>query len=890
MPLSCANTNIMALRARSLNRFSRNTSRGLCDIRDVKVVGRGRELALVRSRLDAVAGGLVLCGGEPGIGKTRLAQELAGHALALGRQVVWGHCVETAGAPVFWPWRQVLKAVGADPDVVLAHDAEVPQDRFRVFDAIATALDRDGLVIVVEDVHWADEASLLVLAHLATQQRDVLIFATFRDPCPAVADLMRSAVRIDLHGLSADEVAELVGPEHAAAVTSLTSGNPLFVTEIARAVSDGTWRADQPPRSVRDIVTARLARLGDDTRELVRTAALIGRDFDLDLAATASGRPISALDEATSLIDATGHRFVHALTRDAVEASLTTAERRTIHRRIAEAMTDSTHYADVARHWNACGAPKEAHAWTIRAARDAVERLAYEEGARLYRTAASLEDSHEIQVALGKAAYFAGDLTGCVQAAQRAAELAQTPEQIAEAALVLEAAPGAGVNAVATPLCDNALRHDVSPATRARLLAQRSHLAFYRGEQHRLDELSRDALDLARRSGDDRALAEALHARQEACPGPVGRAERLGLATEMIDLAQRTRSPRGAMWGSLWRIHALIESGELAAAQEELPALRLACDRVGGQVPQWHLDVVTACLAQAQGRFAEAQEVGRRAYDRMRVIEREPASGAYFALQCGLACHLPVSEDGLALARHFHDPPPRFRLMSKVTRAFLLLRAGFRDEALEWYRRTGPPGEWDLPAFFVLPGLVDAVLVTSGLDLTDDLKLVLPRLEEFRGEHAAGNGVAYMGPVSLALGRGHLALGNLDQAVTDLTTAVDEASRAGAQAFAAEARWHLAAALRARGEDADAVQRAADRAIRSLGMTAFTTAELSSREHEVASLVTEGMTNRQIARRLVISERTAQNHVQHILTKLGFSTRSQIAAWMSTRPSTPADG
>ncbi|WP_196777833.1 ATP-binding protein [Lentzea aerocolonigenes] len=856
----------------------------------MKVVGRGRELAQVRSWVAADAGGLVLCGGEPGIGKTRLAQELAGQALALGREVVWGHCVETSGAPAFWPWRQILKATGADPDLVLAHDAEVPQDRFRVFDAIASALDRSGLVVVVEDVHWADEASLLVLAHLAVQLRSVLIFATFRDPCPAVADLMRSAVRIDLHGLSSDEVAELVGAEHAAVVMSLTSGNPLFVTEIARAVDDGTWRPDQPPRSVRDIVTGRLARLSPDARELVRTAALIGRDFDVDLAAAASGLPISALDEASTLIDATGHRFVHALTRDAVEASLTTAERRAIHRRIASAMTDSTHYADVARHWSACGATAEARVWTIRAAEDAVRRLAYEEGARLYRAAASIEDSSEVQVALGRAAYFAGDLAGCVEAAQRAAELASTPEQIAEAALVLEAAPGAGVNAVATPLCDNALRQPVSPATRARLLAQRSHLAFYRGEQHRLGSLSSEALDLARESGDDRALAEALHARQEACPGPSGRAERLGLATEMIDLAHRTRSPRGAMWGSMWRIHALIESGSLAAAQEELPALRLACERVGGAVPLWHLEVVTACLAQAQGRFAEAREVGRQAYDRMRVIEREPASGAYFALQCGFACHIGVTEDGLELARHFHDPPPRFRLMSKLTRAFLLLRAGFRDEALEWYRRAGPLGEWDLPAFFVVPGLVDAVLVTSGLGLLDDLAQILPRLEAFRGEHAAGNGVAYMGPASLALGRGYLALDRYEDAAESLSAAVDEASQAGATAFAAEARWHLAAALRALGRDADTVQRAADRAIRALGMTAFTVTELSSREHEVARLVTDGLTNRQIARQLVISERTAQNHVQHILTKLGFSTRSQIAAWMSTRPSTPADG
>ncbi|MGI5500666.1 ATP-binding protein [Lentzea sp. CA-135723] len=853
----------------------------------MQVVGRARELAAARSWLAADTGRLVLCGGEPGIGKTRLAQELAGHALALGRQVVWGHCVETAGAPAFWPWRQVLKGVGADPDVVLAHDAEVPQDRFRVFDAVATALDRDGLVVVLEDVHWADEASLLVLAHLATAPRG-LLFATFRDPCTAVADLMRSAERIDLHGLSEAEVALLAGDGHAATIMELTGGNPLFVTEIARAIADGTWRADQPPRSVRDVVTARLARLPHDTRELVRTAALIGRDFDLDLAARASGLPIGALDEAASLIDATGHRFTHALTRDAVEASLSPADRRARHRRIAEAMTDSTHYADVARHWHACGEHGEARVWTVRAARDAVTRLAYEEGVRLYRAAASIEDSHDVQVALGRAAYFAGDLAGCVAAAQRAAELAETPEQVAEAALVLEAAPGAGVNAIATPLCDNALRHDVSAPTRARLLAQRSHLAFYQGEQHRLDDLSREALRLAR--GDDRALAEALHARQEACPGPSGRAERLELATEMIALAHRTHSPRGAMWGSLWRVHALVESGELAAAQEELPALARACERVGGQVPLWHLDVVTACIAQAQGRFAEAQEIGRRAYDRMRVIEREPASGAYFALQCGLSCHLQPTADGLALARHFHDPPPRFRLMSKLTRAFLLLRAGLRDEALEFYRRSGPIAEWDLPAFFVLPGLVDAVLVTSGLGLTGDLRLILPRLAEFRGEHAAGNGVAYMGPVTLALGRGHLALGEHEQAITDLTTAVDEASRAGAPAFAAEARWHLAAALRATGQDADAVQRAADHTIRALGMTAFSTTELSSREHEVATLVAQGLTNRQIARRLVISERTAQNHVQHVLTKLGFRTRSQIAAWMSTAPSTPADG
>ena len=144
-----------------------------------------------------------------------------------------------------------------------------------------------------------------------------------------------------------------------------------------------------------------------------------------------------------------------------------------------------------------------------------------------------------------------------------------------------------------------------------------------------------------------------------------------------------------------------------------------------------------------------------------------------------------------------------------------------------------------------------------------------------------------MGPVELALGRGAAGLGRLDSAIADLTTAIRQADCAGAPGFVVEAQYHLAKALQARNGPGDRDQarchsEAADREARALGMTAFTTTTrtaLSSREAEVASLVAEGLTNRQIGERLVISERTAQNHVQHILTKLGFTTRSQIATW-----------
>ena len=173
-------------------------------------------------------------------------------------------------------------------------------------------------------------------------------------------------------------------------------------------------------------------------------------------------------------------------------------------------------------------------------------------------------------------------------------------------------------------------------ALRARLLAQRSHLAVYDGQQSRVEILSAAALDLARRSGDDRALVETLHARKEACPGAGGRVERMQLAAEMLALARRTNSASDAMWGQLWRLEAMVEGGQLDAAAEELGALRVAVEQVGGSVSAWHLDRVTSCIAQGQGRYAGAAAVGRRAFDRTRAVEPASAACSYFGLQSAL--------------------------------------------------------------------------------------------------------------------------------------------------------------------------------------------------------------------------------------------------------------
>jgi DNA-binding NarL/FixJ family response regulator len=353
------------------------------------------------------------------------------------------------------------------------------------------------------------------------------------------------------------------------------------------------------------------------------------------------------------------------------------------------------------------------------------------------------------------------------------------------------------------------------------------------------------------------------------------------------------------MWGELWRIDALVEGGAVAEAADELGALRVAVDRLGGPVPAWHLDRETAFVALAQGRYDDALAAAQRGFNRMRSVEPGSAVGAFFALQCALVGHIGITKWAAEIVQRPIPPAPRFRTIGPLSRSLVLLAADRRDEAAVSYQEAGPLESWSFPVFFVLPGYVNGILAAAGLGRLDDLAVLVDRLDVYRGEHAVGEGVSYLGPVDLALGRGAAALGRLDAAVDHLTAAVEQADRAGVRGFAAEARYHLATALVARDHPEDRDRAAsfalvADRQASELGMAAYVEraaalaahlrgdhrpSTLSAREVEVAMLVAQGLSNRQIAERLVISERTAQNHVQHILNKLGFTSRSQIAAW-----------
>ncbi len=300
---------------------------------------------------------LVLCGGEPGIGKTRLASGLAEVTSAgLGARVAWARASEDRGAPPYWLWRQALPSC----EVLSAPDVDGGElgraGASRPFDAVtrqllAAAAD-DPVLLVLDDVHWADQPSLLLLRHLARELRQVrlLVMATYRTTrtdtaagWPAVlADLIREPVteRVELGGLSAADTtrcaAAVAGRPLSDAVAGklhrLTGGNPFFVREVARSLAALDDANMAVPASVIDVITDRVGRLSPLTRRLLAAAAVLGEQFPVQIVASLIDQPVMAclqpLEEArdAGLLEASGSpgewRFRHGLGRDAVEASV----------------------------------------------------------------------------------------------------------------------------------------------------------------------------------------------------------------------------------------------------------------------------------------------------------------------------------------------------------------------------------------------------------------------------------------------------------------------------------------------------------------------------------------------------------------------------------------
>jgi DNA-binding CsgD family transcriptional regulator/tetratricopeptide (TPR) repeat protein len=320
-------------------------------------VGREPETeALLAGLGDATSGRgrFFVLGGEPGIGKTRLADEFSTRAKAEGTLVLWGRCWEAGGAPAYWPWIQSLRGLlreldpealrervaggGADlaqmlpelrerlPDLSEPAPASPGTARFRLFDALSGFLRRTSedrpLLLVLEDLHAADAPSLLLLQFVVGEASGsrMLVLATFRDvevtrDHPLAASLSELAraqgtTRISLAGLSRPDAGRLIETitgrtppvELVAAIHRETEGNPLFIGEVVRALASEGWprsasdcRPWPIPEGVREVIGRRLHRLPEDCRRILTVGSVIGRDFTVEALKRITGRPAEDL-------------------------------------------------------------------------------------------------------------------------------------------------------------------------------------------------------------------------------------------------------------------------------------------------------------------------------------------------------------------------------------------------------------------------------------------------------------------------------------------------------------------------------------------------------------------------------------------------------------------
>ncbi|MEZ5409007.1 MAG: LuxR C-terminal-related transcriptional regulator [Acidimicrobiales bacterium] len=914
---------------------------------DLALAGRDPELRLLRGWIDDAGSGrgrIVQISGEAGVGKTSLVASVADEARALGLRMLVGRTTEADGAPPNWPWLQILDRLGARSMLEGPAGSDPDSEQFTRLEAVVAVLVSEPSVIVVEDAHRADPASLRLLVRLAEAVGDapVALLVTQRsepvDRTPgfdAVGDQLgraAGACRLDLAGVDRATVATLLpsGLDEATveAVWSVSNGNPLLVGELGRHLAGGATLATVP-RSVRDAVGLRLARRTPACVELVRFAAVAGRTFRAGLLATVTGRPaiqvLTDLDEAVaaSLVEPTGEagvfRFVHAVVREAVLATLGAAERAAHHLDLAAAV--ETYEADseartleLARLWDAAsplGDHGTAAQWCTRAATVAERQLAWEDAARFYQRAIDLAagqptpiDDFDRNLGAARALSHCGELTAvhahCVRAAAIARQ-ADRPDLVADAVLVLEGrgGPTEGLQEAAQTALD-ALPPDAHHL-RARLHAQLVNMAFY-VEPTAMEAQCAAAEANAALAGDPVAELAALRARNMLSYGPEHASRRLDLADRLEGAAAAARKPSVGFWAPLWRIDALVELGRLPEAIAAVADLRRAVRAAGLPIARWHQARTEAALAQATARFDDAHALAIEARDLFAQFEGSlGATAMYLGVRIGIEMHTGHTPETTDAWRgvDVDSVAPFLGDLPLLGSANVALAAGDREEALRCYRRLPAAAGWRLPPAISLQMLTLRVQAAVGLGVVADLPALYEALLVHRRLHVGSGGgiVNYLGPVELWLGITAARREQFDAAVDHLTAAAEAATAAGAPGFAVQARTELAETLVARGGPGDRNRAAAlAAAVRPeaerLGMAPFAArierlagtdpprgGVLSPRELEVAALVAHGKTNREIATALYISERTAQNHVQHILTKLGLDNRTQVAAW-----------
>ncbi|MET0593359.1 MAG: BREX system ATP-binding domain-containing protein, partial [Polyangiaceae bacterium] len=645
-------------------------------------VGRERELGEITQRLDEARegrGSLVFFVGEPGIGKTRLADAVATNALSRGFRVGWGRAWESGGAPAYYPWQRVFDAHGLKlPDASSATAVESDAARFQLFRHAADDLRRASAeaprLIVLDDLHVTDTSSLELLLFVARELRTMraVVIGTYRDVevrlSPAIAELLAKAARegaaFPLRRLGRTEVGDLVRSSGEALSSDVeesiwrsTQGNPLFVEEVMRLLAADPALAQTSaipiPHGVREVIRQRLALLDEKALRLLDVAAVMGVEFDVALLAVTAGAGdvevnamIAHARRVGVLVD-TGQgreRFGHALIRDALYNDLPGSRRTEIHSAVADAIERSrgadARLSEIAHHTLLAG-PAEADRLierSLRAARAFIGAHAHEDAVRWLERAdaalATLPDANErmgeLWLALGDARTRAGDAAGSADACLRVIQLARTLENgplFARAALAYGAEFTVGsTNATLKALLEEALarlgssHRDLRVRVEARLAASLQPAP----DPETVAAMALRAIEEAKELGDDATLLDVIHMASAALIESVLVREGASLQLEAVRLATRLGDKAKLLRAYMRLIFYLAEEGDFSAVDAYIDAYETAARATSQGRHIWPVPLFRAMRASMEGRFRDAETLVAEA-DEILATWRDPA-------------------------------------------------------------------------------------------------------------------------------------------------------------------------------------------------------------------------------------------------------------------------
>jgi len=847
-----------------------------------ELLERAEQLALLNDRLAGIAadgvGSVVLVSGEAGVGKTTLLQQFCAGAAAT--RVLSGACDGLFTPRPLGPLLDIAEAT-AGQFAALTEAGARPHE-------VAMALLRElamqrPTVLVLEDVHWADEATLDVLRLVARRAQTVpaLVLASYRDdeldrthPLRVVAgELVRleATRRVKLMPLSPDAVAQLADKHagvNAGDLYRATAGNPFFVTEVLAA------RADEIPATVRDAVLARAARVSERARALLEAVAVVPPQVELwlleSLAETGDASLEECLDSGILAVDENAVRFRHELARLAVESAILPTRRVELHRKVVAALSAAAtrdlarlaHHADAAGDGDAVlefapraaeraaalGAHREAAAQYARTLRFG-DRLAAKEratllarraeqcylSAQLEEAIAAQEAAHELLRGLDDQ-YAVGDSLRSLARLLAFAGRTEEPDALVlEAVRVLEALPP---------------RHELAMAygavSQRRMAASDVEAAVAWGTR---------GTDLARELEDADALVYSLTS-VGAAEDQVDRLRGRSRLEEALELAQRHgfEEHTGRVYFHL--AHGTLRTREFEACARVLEPALAYCSEHG--LDTWW-QYLLACRASMELQTGQWQEAGESATFILDISRTAPVARAWALATLGRLRARRGDPDPFGPLIEAHDLTKATGELFRISpvaaaRAEASWLAGddsavasMTDAALSLARERGVA--WDVCELLYWrhqAGLRDDV---DGMPPANRYALAIAGRSTEAEERWRVIGCAYEAALARADGDALVALREM-----------------GAE----PAATRVARELRARGE------RGVARGPRA--STRSNPAGLTPRELEVLQFVAEGMRNAQIADRLVLSQRTVDHHVASILRKLRTRTRAEAGA------------